>query len=352
MHSLKNKIQTLEENQRYYEEKLQELRQRSDIHYALNELLQTSLLPLSLNQLLDRMLIVLLEVKWLALDKKGSIFLKSKNEQAIDLVVEYNLGSELQKKCKKVSFGTCLCGKAAATERLVFKSCLDEDHHHRPKGVKPHGHYCIPIKKNDTLLGVLNLYVKHDHQSTQIERDFLSATANVIAGTIERKKLEEKLIQHSLNDELTGLPNRRLLYNNLNNAIERAKRFNNSIAVFFIDVNKFKPVNDTFGHKVGDILLKKSAQRMLQCLRSSDTLARLGGDEFLLLLDPTGSPLEVEAINKRLIHAMAKPFVIQKHQINIGISVGISHYPQDGDKAETLIQVADERMYQHKKTGI
>ncbi len=345
---LQNKISLLEQGQEAYELQLKELQQRSDIHYALNEILQLSLLPLPLNEILDRILALLLDIHWLALNRKGSIFLKTTAEDSLDLVVEYNLGAELQKKCKKVKFGTCLCGKAAQTEEIIFKSCVDHEHHHRPKGMTPHGHYCIPIKGRNQLLGVLNLYVEDGHHSTKLEREFLLATTNVIAGTIERKRLEAELIEHSYKDELTGLPNRRHFYDSLNRLISRAKRLGESFAILFIDMNKFKQVNDQYGHKVGDELLKLAAKRMLECLRDSDSLARIGGDEFLVLLESTGKTEDIQAVVKRLKECMSHDLQINQIVINIGLSVGIGRYPEDGEDVDSLLQRADQEMYRDK----
>ncbi|MDQ7048688.1 MAG: sensor domain-containing diguanylate cyclase [Enterobacterales bacterium] len=346
--NLQNEIALLQKGQLQYEKKLQELQQRSDIHYALNEILQLSLIPLSLNETLDRILILLLDIPWLALNRKGSVFLKTDGKDSLDLVVEYNLGAELQVKCKKVKFGTCLCGKAAQTQQIVFKDCVDHEHHHRPQGITPHGHYCIPIKGRNKLLGVLNLYVEHGHQSTSLEREFLLATTHVIAGTIERKRLEEQLIEHSFRDELTGLPNRRHFYDSLNRALASAKRHHSTIALFFMDLNNFKQVNDQYGHKVGDELLRLAASRMEKCIRASDSLARIGGDEFLILLEPTGSCEHIEVIAKNLKNTMLKPFVINNSVIKVGLSIGTSIYPQDGDSADQLLQAADNMMYQDK----
>ena len=175
--SLQKQINTLQKDKLLYQDKLKELRQRSDIHYALNEILNVSLLPISLHEILEQILVLLLDIPWLALNRKGAIFLVGSNENVLDLIVEYNLGPILQKKCAKVPFGTCLCGLTAQTEQMVFKSCIDDDHHYQPKGMQPHGHYCIPIKWRGKLKGILNLYVEHDHQSTLFEQDFLNAVS-------------------------------------------------------------------------------------------------------------------------------------------------------------------------------
>jgi len=352
VNSLINKIKNLEEEQALYRSKLAELQQRSDIHYTLNEILQISLMPLSLEEILDRILLLILDVEWLALNRKGSIFLKEQDNNHLDLMVEYNLGPILQKKCKKVQLGTCLCGKAAKEEKLVFKSCVDDDHHHRPDGMTPHGHYCVPIKGREGLLGVLNLYVKHEHQSTTVEQEFLQAATHVIAGIVERKKLEDKLRNQSHRDELTGLPNRRSLYETLSHSISKATRYEEGLAVFFIDMNKFKIINDNYGHKVGDQLLTEASKRMAQCLRSSDVLARIGGDEFIVLLDRVSTKVEIERVAKRLLRAMEKPIKIENTIIYTGISLGTGLFPQDADNADDLIRVADKLMYENKRSKL
>jgi len=170
--SLQEQIDTLHAKEKNYESKLGELQQRSDINYALNEILQISILPVSLKESLDKILHLILDIPWLALDRKGSVFLVGDDADVLDLTVEFNLAPELLTMCKKVPFGTCLCGKAAKAKRLIFKSCLDDDHQHRPDGIKPHGHYCVPIMGHEVIYGVLNLYVKHGHQTNAIEQEF------------------------------------------------------------------------------------------------------------------------------------------------------------------------------------
>jgi len=347
--SLRAKIEALQNKQVLYEQQLKELQQRSDIHYALNEILQLSLLPLSLREILDKILVLLLDIPWLALNRKGSVFLLGESGKDLDLIVEYNLGPILQKQCKQVPFGTCLCGLAAQTGEMVFRNCIDADHHHRPAGISPHGHYCVPIKNRNGLMGVLNLYVEAGHTSTPLEVEFLQASTAAMAGIIERKKLEEQLITHSFQDELTGLPNRRQLYANLKRAVARAERSGKTLAIFFMDMDGFKGVNDTFGHDIGDLLLQESAQRLNDCLRPGDTLARLGGDEFLALLEPTGLPGNIEKIADRLRSFMSDEFVIRGNHIRVGISIGISYFPNHGSNADELLKRADEQMYIDKR---
>lgn len=349
--TLQSEIYQLKQNEARYIERLNELQIRSDIESAINEIMRISLLPLSLNEVLDKILLLLLNIKWLSLDKKGSIFLANPSLRNLDMQVERNLGDELVKRCSKVPFGTCLCGIAASTKEMVYKDCVDADHLYRFKDMKPHGHYCVPIKWRDDLVGVLNLYVKHGHESTSIERRFLETAANALAGIIELKRLEDNLRKLSYEDDLTRLPNRRHFFMASERSLARALRGGLSLAILMIDLDKFKPVNDTYGHDVGDLLLKETADRMLSVIRKSDLLARMGGDEFALLSENGKERDEIEKLVVRLSEVISKPFKIGEHTIKIGGSIGYSVFPDDGDSVETLIKCADNNMYTVKNSS-
>ncbi len=161
----------------------------SDIFVALNSLLNISLNEPDLDTFLAKALNIILSIKWLALEEKGSIFLSDGTDTLI-MKAQKNLHPALLEKCAKVKFGYCLCGLAASTKEIVFKSHLDHDHKTRYEGIKPHGHYCIPIILKGRVIGVINVYVKQDHISNDMEKYFFTAFADALAGTIERKKVE------------------------------------------------------------------------------------------------------------------------------------------------------------------
>jgi len=153
-------------------------------------------------------------------------------------------------------------------------------------------------------------------------------------------------------DALTGLPNRVLFYDRLNKSLSHAKRNNNTFALLFMDLNKFKKVNDNFGHNAGDILLKMIAKRFSHCLREVDTVARLGGDEFAIILTSINESQNAAFVSQRIIACFEKPFFVRKDiECNIGISIGITVYPSDGHDADTLIKNADITMYRAKEKG-
>ncbi len=168
----------------------------------------------------------------------------------------------------------------------------------------------------------------------------------------ERKTAEENIKQLAFYDVLTNLPNRRALSERMKYSISLARRENKLMAVLMLDLDKFKPVNDNFGHAAGDQLLKQVAQRIKARLRDIDMVARLGGDEFVILLDDVSHPVNIERVAKDIIKTLAQPFLLsQNDTVQIGASIGISLYPQHGDNPETLIDNADAALYLAKKQG-
>lgn len=167
----------------------------------------------------------------------------------------------------------------------------------------------------------------------------------------QRKNAELKLHRQARYDALTGLPNRNLFGEQLRGAIVSAERDGHGMAVLFVDLDRFKEVNDTLGHAAGDRLLADAAQRLLSCMRECDTVARLAGDEFVVLLSGDGLLPPAESVAQRIIDAMATPFPLGEQSANISASVGIALYPVDADSAETLIGCADQAMYAAKQSG-
>ena len=169
---------------------------------------------------------------------------------------------------------------------------------------------------------------------------------------ITKRKQTEKLIWHQAHyDALTELPNRTLFSDRLTHAVQTAKRQQEQLAVMFIDLDRFKWVNDTLGHKAGDQLLKEAAQRLIACVREYDTVARLGGDEFTVILGQIESMLNLKTIAERILNNLSQPFKLDNHKITIAGSLGIALFPEDGADAETLLKNADIAMYQAKEGG-
>lgn len=172
----------------------------------------------------------------------------------------------------------------------------------------------------------------------------------VFSDTTERK-VSERFRYLSEHDFLTGLPNRRLFEEHIEQAIARIERYGGRVAIFFLDLDRFKEVNDTYGHHIGDLLLKEVASRLQNCVRTTDTLCRQGGDEFLLMIDITDAQENATHVAEKLIHAMGQPFVLEGNTMAITPSIGIALCPDHGLDTQTLIKCADSAMYQAKQDG-
>lgn len=174
------------------------------------------------------------------------------------------------------------------------------------------------------------------------------ATLNIISDITERKVNEEKIRFMALHDNLTGLPNRYLLQEHLERALSLARRNEQPLALLFIDLNGFKQVNDTYGHDVGDMLLKGVADRLQSLMRDSDTLARMGGDEFVILLPQVNGQLGVDTLLSRIDESLRSRFHIGSVEVHISASVGFALFPEDGQTEEKLLRAADTKMYNVK----
>jgi len=168
----------------------------------------------------------------------------------------------------------------------------------------------------------------------------------------ERKQAEEKLVYNALHDPLTNLPNRVLFMDRLQHAMKRAERHKDfRFAVLYLDLDRFKVVNDSLGHKIGDLLLIESAQRLAACLRGEDTVARLGGDEFVILLEDIQDPMYVTRITDRIQHDLASPHDLEGHKVFVFVSMGIVLSESRYERPEDILRDADIAMYRAKGQG-
>ncbi len=167
----------------------------------------------------------------------------------------------------------------------------------------------------------------------------------------ERKQFEERIQHLALYDTLTDLPNRDLFFNRLDYAISHAERYQHLVALLYIDLDGFKPVNDTFGHDIGDAVLQEVAKRIKNCIRDTDTAARLGGDEFAVILQDIQQRESASIVAEKIIKSLADPLAIGKTHCNIGASIGISIYDHDAQESDVMLRHADIAMYNVKKKG-
>ncbi|MFA5825620.1 MAG: CHASE domain-containing protein [Gallionellaceae bacterium] len=169
---------------------------------------------------------------------------------------------------------------------------------------------------------------------------------------ISARKAAEEHVQHMAHyDLLTDLPNRALIYDRLRQTLIKAKRSKGRVGLMFLDLDEFKPINDTYGHAVGDLLLKDVAKRLQHCMRESDTVARIGGDEFVVLLPVIEGEQDTIVVADKIQHALSQPFKLAGHKMRISSSIGIAIYPEHGTDDMTLITNADIAMYHAKSSG-
>ncbi|MGE5621799.1 MAG: putative bifunctional diguanylate cyclase/phosphodiesterase [Bacillota bacterium] len=192
-----------------------------------------------------------------------------------------------------------------------------------------------------------------DVNVTRLWLDYLGKPAlYLVARDIsERKRQEKHLLHQATHDDLTGLPNRNLLIDRLQLAIAEARRYQERFVVAFIDLDRFKWINDSYGHETGDALLKIVSGRMSSCLRESDTIARLGGDEFVLVLRDSGDGDESMQVLNRVLDCVSMPITIGAHEISVTCSMGCCTYPEDGEDPEALLRFSDVAMYRAKENG-
>ncbi len=205
------------------------------------------------------------------------------------------------------------------------------------------------------------LYIRKDGRAVWVQvtvsllRDDSGTPLNFIGqieDITERKRYQEEIRQLAYSDALTGLPNRRLLFDRLNQALAHAQRHRCSLAVMFLDLDRFKDVNDTLGHDVGDELLKIVAERLELCVRGGDTVSRQGGDEFVIVLSEIAQQQDAALVAEKILDVLSQPVTIHRHTLRITTSIGIAIYMVDSaDDAMNLMKKADIAMYQAKEAG-
>lgn len=328
--------------------------------HALGTLLCLSLSRLEIAAFLQKSLETLLtEVPWLNLLPKGGIFLTGEEgeHETLQLIANYKLSPELETLCTQVPFGYCICGRAAAERKIQFiPDNYDSRHETSFPGMEPHGHYAVPILLNETVLGILILYLPPNHEEKESDKNFLKHIADVLSMGISKRKTETEIEYQAKHDNLTALPNRHQLIYHLDRALARARRHGHFGAVMFIDLDHFKNINDSLGHTVGDEVLRQVSGRLINVLRKEDAVARLGGDEFVVLLSEEGNnPRKVarqaQLVAEKIQDSLSETYTIQGYSLNITPSIGVALFPDNNETTSEVLQQADTAMYRAKAEG-
>ena len=210
----------------------------------------------------------------------------------------------------------------------------------------------VPLTLQKGIIGALIMHSTPDSRAyTQQDCELLEFVSTQVAFAIERRKMLARLEHIALYDQLTHLPNRELFYDRFQKALSRANRESSYFSLLYLDLDKFKWVNDTYGHGVGDLLLQITAQRILGCVRNSDTVARFGGDEFVILLERVDSAQNTLLVAQKILEVLNQPFELVNQQVHILPSIGIALYPEHGRDEKQLLSCADTAMYKAKRNG-
>lgn len=208
----------------------------------------------------------------------------------------------------------------------------------------------------DQLLGTLSLYrrrgsERHEYEPPELNAQLVAICANLAGIAIESCQAAERIRHLAHHDDLTGLPNRLLFNYQLHKALARTQRAGTTAAVLFLDLDRFKIINDTLGHDAGDTVLRQIANHLRACVRGTDTLARVGGDEFTLLVEQTCDAQDFNVIAQKLLTAMSSPLTVNGNVYQLSGSIGIAIYPKDGSDGASLLKNADIAMYRAKSSG-
>jgi len=214
-----------------------------------------------------------------------------------------------------------------------------------------HGAFAFPIRFGNDILGVMEFFSRESRQPDEVLVQSTRSIGSQIGQFMARRQAEERVRHLAHFDELTGLPNRSLFNLRLSHALARARRAEEPLAILFIDLDRFKNINDTLGHEAGDLGLKEIAQRLRGCLREVDTVSRLGGDEFVVLIEGASRPEDVAEVAQKILVAVARPVLLQSQEFHLTASIGISTCPGDSDDLQGLMKNADIAMYRAKEEG-
>ncbi|MEO8717150.1 MAG: PAS domain S-box protein [Burkholderiales bacterium] len=209
----------------------------------------------------------------------------------------------------------------------------------------------VPVGKSESTVAILCVYAIEENAFGTEDLRFAEAVGHVLSTALQRQKAEQRLAHLAQFDALTGLPNRTLLQDRLAQTIVQSRRKRWHAGALFVDLDRFKLINDTLGHHLGDALIRQVGERLLECVRPGDTVGRISGDEFAVVLADMARPDDAALVAQKILEAMARPFDLGGNEAYISASIGIAAFPGDGEDAETLLKNADIAMYRAKESA-
>jgi diguanylate cyclase (GGDEF)-like protein/PAS domain S-box-containing protein len=209
----------------------------------------------------------------------------------------------------------------------------------------------VPVRDDENPIAMLCVYAVQERAFSTEDLRFAEAVGHVLSTALQRQKAEQRLAHLAQFDALTGLPNRTLLQDRLAQTIVQSRRKRWHAGALFVDLDRFKLVNDTLGHHQGDALIRQVGERLLECVRPGDTVGRISGDEFAVVLADLARPDDAALVAQKILDTLARPFDLGGNEAYISASIGIAAFPEDGDDAETLLKNADIAMYRAKESA-
>nr|ART37121.1 D64 [uncultured bacterium] len=298
-------------------------------------------------------------------DSLGGILLVDSEGKHLRHGVGPNLPDFFAAAINNISIGadTTPCGRAAFIgQRVVVEDFLQDPtwSPYQPLAAQAGLAACWAqpiLSSTGKVLGILTIYYRNPHRPSSADISLITQAATLAGIAIERAKMEEQVLRLAYYDELTNLPNRRLLMDRLKRVLSANSRSGRHGALLFIDLDNFKSINDTLGHAAGDIMLHHVALRLVACVRSEDTVARLGGDEFVVMFenlreDPVEAAKQAEATGDKILAALRAPYLLNNKEQRTTPSIGAVLFKSKNDlSADTLIKQADIAMYHAKQAG-
>jgi diguanylate cyclase (GGDEF)-like protein len=282
-----------------------------------------------------------------------SITLADKTDQNIGWTYVSHIDSKHKPTLEKIALSSSEKKKLLELGETASLNLRNDSWHYldclKKQGVKRT--QVFPITLDDKLDAVVNLGYRKKLLLSNDDIKHVRDLADRLAVALATADRDEKLYRQAHYDILTNLPNRQLLNDRLDQHIIHAHRENQMIGILYIDLDRFKNINDSLGHSVGDKLLQQTAERLKQCIREVDTVARLGGDEFIIILSNIADPKDASIIAEHIITRISEAFNIDIHEIFVTPSIGITLYPIDGTNTEELLKHADAAMYRAKESG-